>query len=155
MDGQPEAALKVWRRNRKNLLRFMDSYDAGQMNRIPDGFSNNLIWNLGHILVVQQLLVYGLSGQPLHIPKKLVLRYQRDTRPGGPVDDFEISEIRERLEATVLLLEQDLEAARFGAFRPFTNSAGFEVTNLQEAITFNNFHEGLHLGYMLSIRKFL
>ncbi|WP_336298666.1 MULTISPECIES: DinB family protein [unclassified Robiginitalea] len=155
MDVHPEAALQVWRRNRKNLLQFMNSYDAAQLNRVPDGFSNNLIWNLGHILAVQQLLVYGLSGQPLHIPQKFVVRYQRDTRPEGPVDEAEISEIREWLERTVPLLDKDLEANRFGTFRPFTNSAGFPVTNLQEAITFNNFHEGLHLGYMLSIRKFL
>ena len=155
MDVHPEAALQVWRKNRKNLLRFMDSYDDGQLNRVPDGFSNNLIWNLGHILVVQQLLVYGLSGQPLHIPRKFVAAYQRDTRPEGPADQAEISEIRRWLGETVALLDNDLEARIFGSFRPFTNSAGFRVTNLQEAITFNNFHEGLHLGYMLSIRKFL
>ena len=83
MDVHPEAALQVWRRNRKNLLQFMNSYDAAQLNRVPDGFSNNLIWNLGHILAVQQLLVYGLSGQPLQIPQKFVVRYQRDTRPAG------------------------------------------------------------------------
>ena len=133
----------------------MDSYDEGQLNRVPDGFSNNLVWHLGHILVVQQLLVYGLSGQPLHIPKKFVAAYQRDTRPEGRADQSEISEIRHWLQETVPLLEDDLEAERFESFRAFTNSAGFRVTNLQEAITFNNFHEGLHLGYMLSIRKFL
>ncbi len=134
MDVHPEAALQVWRRNRKNLLQFMNSYDAAQLNRVPDGFSNNLIWNLGHILAVQQLLVYGLSGQPLQIPQKFVVRYQRDTRPEGPVD---------------------LAATRLGTFRPSPSSAGFRATNLQEAISFNYFHEGLHLGYMLSIRKFL
>jgi hypothetical protein len=29
-----------------------------------EGYSNNLIWNIAHIIVVQQMLVYKLSGLP-------------------------------------------------------------------------------------------
>lgn len=31
----------------------------------------------------------------------------------------------------------------------------FYLRNLQDAVTFNNYHEGTHFGYMLSIAKFL
>jgi hypothetical protein len=29
-----------------------------QLNTIPEGYNNNLIWNIAHIIVVQQMLVY-------------------------------------------------------------------------------------------------
>jgi len=29
------------------------------------------------------------------------------------------------------------------------------LKNAEEAIVYNNFHEGLHLGIMMSIRKFI
>ncbi|MBC2839424.1 DinB family protein [Robiginitalea sp. SC105] len=148
-----EEELDIWRTNRKNLQGFLHAFDAGQLNRVPDGFSNNLIWNLGHILVVQQLLVYGLSGQVLHIPQELIPKYQRGSRPEGDVGQEEIALIGKLLADTVPLLEEDIRENRFGTFRPFTNSAGFRITDLPQAVAFNNFHEGLHLGYMMSIRK--
>ncbi len=150
-----ESALQVWRTHRNNLLAFMDSYGPEKLNTVPDGFSNNLIWHLGHTLVVQQLLVYRLSGLDLHIPEDFVPKYGRGSKPGKDAPTDEIALIRDRLNATVPQLEADLRGRRFTEFRPFTNSAGFHLTNVEEAVVFNNFHEGLHLGYMLSIRKFL
>jgi hypothetical protein len=32
-----------------------------QLNKIPEGYNNNLIWNIAHVVVVQQMLVYKLS----------------------------------------------------------------------------------------------
>jgi hypothetical protein len=39
---------------------------------IPEGYSNNLIWNIAHIIVVQQMLVYKLSGLPMMISDEMV-----------------------------------------------------------------------------------
>jgi len=32
---------------------------------------------------------------------------------------------------------------------------GYEVKNFDDALLFNNFHEGTHLGVILSIKKFI
>ena len=32
---------------------------------------------------------------------------------------------------------------------------GFHLDALKEALEFNNYHEGLHLGFMINIRKFV
>jgi len=42
-------------------LEYFDNYTLEQLNKIPEGFSNNLIWNIGHIIVTQQVLIYKLS----------------------------------------------------------------------------------------------
>ena len=36
-----------------------------------------------------------------------------------------------------------------------TKSTGFTMENANQAAEFNNFHEGIHLGIILQIRKFL
>jgi hypothetical protein len=36
-------------------------YTLEQLNKIPEGYNNNLIWNIAHVVVVQQMLVYKLS----------------------------------------------------------------------------------------------
>ena len=57
-----ENTFKIWETNRKLYLNFLNTYNLEQLNKIPDGFSNNIIWNIGHIVVSQQALVYRLSG---------------------------------------------------------------------------------------------
>lgn len=34
-------------------------------------------------------------------------------------------------------------------------ATGFDLTTLDDALEFNNYHEGLHLGMMMSVRKFV
>jgi hypothetical protein len=43
-----------------------------------EGYSNNLIWNIAHIIVVQQMLVYKLSGLPMMISDEMVEKYKRN-----------------------------------------------------------------------------
>lgn len=45
------------RTSREVYARYFENYTLEQLNKVPQGFSNNLIWNIGHIIVSQQLLV--------------------------------------------------------------------------------------------------
>jgi hypothetical protein len=58
-----EATFKIWETSRKKYLELIENYSLEQLNKIPQGFSNNLVWNLGHIIVSQQGLVssFGFS----------------------------------------------------------------------------------------------
>ena len=53
-----EATFKIWETSRKMYLKIVENYSLEHLNKIPEGFSNNLAWNLGHIIVSQQGLVY-------------------------------------------------------------------------------------------------
>jgi hypothetical protein len=62
-------------------IEYVDSlngYSLEQLNKIPqEGYSNNLIWNIGHTVVVQQMLVYKLSGLPMMIHDEMVSKYKK------------------------------------------------------------------------------
>ena len=57
----------VTKNSRKALSHFLDVISLEQLNKIPVGFNNNIIWNITHIVVVQQMLAYKLSGLPMLI----------------------------------------------------------------------------------------
>jgi len=57
-------------------LKFFENYSLEQLNRIPDGFSNNLIWNIGHIIATQHKLIYIGSEVEGHIPDQIFNSYQ-------------------------------------------------------------------------------
>lgn len=58
--------LDVIKKTRYSLLEQINDLDEQQLNQIPDGFSNNITWNLGHMVSSQQGLCYLKGGlQPL------------------------------------------------------------------------------------------
>ena len=125
------------------------------MNKIPVGFSNNLIWNIGHIIVAQQVLVYKLSGLPMMIADEMVDKYKNGSRPERDVTQAELDEIKNLLLETINKTAADYNNGVFKTYNEYTTSIGFNLKNAEEAIVYNNFHEGLHLGIMMSLRKFI
>ena len=63
--------------SRKVLLQFLEKYSVEELNKIPEGFSNNIIWNIGHIIVVQQMLVYKLSSLPMMISEEMIEKFKK------------------------------------------------------------------------------
>jgi hypothetical protein len=150
-----EHEFKITRVSREVYDRFFDDYSLQQMNKIPPGFSNNLIWNIGHIIVSQQMLVYGGAGEQLHVSDALVGKYMRGTKPEHDLSQKEADEIRALLFAPVERTEQDYYNKLFKTFTERKTQLGFTLSTVEDAITFNNYHEGIHLGIMMSIKKFL
>lgn len=150
-----QTTFKINRTSRNTLSKFFENYSLEQLNAIPQGFSNNLIWNIGHIVVVQQMLVYKLSGLPMIISDEMVAKYMRGTKPEGDVSQEEVDEIKTLLFSTLEKVEKDFADEIFNGYQEFTTMSGFTVKNAQEAMTFNNYHEGVHTGIMMQIKKFI
>lgn len=150
-----EAILKAWKTSRKLYLDYFDKYNLEQLNLTPPKFSNNLIWNIGHIIAAQQALVYKSSNLPINITESFFDKYKPGTRPGDPVSQTEVDEIRSLLFSMIDQTEADLKNGKFVTFTERTTITGFHLGNLQDALVFNNYHEGLHLGYMKSIARFV
>ena len=145
----------ITRTSRKILSQFLEKYTLEQLNKIPEGFSNNLIWNIAHIVVTQQILVYKLSGLPMIISDELLNAYKKGSKPEHSASQSEVEEIKILLSKTIDQTEKDFENGVFQNFEEYPTSTGFVLKSTQDAMVFNNFHEGLHIGIMMSIRKFL
>jgi len=143
------------RTSRTIISKFLDNYTLEKLNTIPNGFNNNLIWNIGHIVVVQQMLVYNLSGLPMMVSPEMVAKYKRGTKPEADVTKEEADEIRELLITTIDQCEADFSKQVFKNYNTFTTATGFILTTAEDAMAFNYYHEATHLGIMMGIRKFI
>ena len=144
--------LKV---GRKLLLKSIKGLSDEQLNTIPDGFSNNIIWNVGHVLVTQQLLVYALSGNTPRISKEQIEFFRKGTKPDQIISASEIKSILEDIEKTVDEMETDYGNGLFKTYKEYPTSYGITLKTAEEAIQFNNIHEALHLGYILAMKKLI
>ena len=147
--------IDMTRTSRNTLFQFLEKYTLEELNKIPHQYNNNLIWNIAHIIVVQQMLVYNLSGLPMMVSAEMVNKYKRGTKPEAEVTQEEVEEIKALLFATIDQTEKDFQNGVFKTYTEFTTMSGFNLKNAAQAAEFNNYHEGTHTGIMMSIRKFL
>jgi DinB superfamily len=150
-----EITFKIWETNRNIYATFLEKYSVEQLNTIPTGFSNNLVWNLGHIIVIQQALVYRLSGLPMYISDSLFETYRNGSKPTGMTTQAEIDELKNLLFFLLEKTKEDYAAGKFVNYNEYTTGTGFHLASTIEALEFNNYHEALHLGFMMNIRKFI
>jgi hypothetical protein len=142
-------------KNRAVLKIFIETYSLEDLNKVPEGFGNNIIWNIAHTIATQQILVYGLSGLPTAIPEDFINRFRKGTKVDRNLNQVEVEEIKGLLFSTVEKLKEDYNNKIFKSFNAYTVTTKSTLTNVEEAIAFNNFHEGIHLGYILALKKSL
>jgi len=150
-----EATFNINNTSRTVISKILENHTLEQLNTIPEGFSNNLIWNIAHVIVVQQMLVYNLSGLPMMISDDMVAKYKRGTKPEHSVTQEEVNEIKTLLFATLEQTKKDFDNNIFKTFTEFTSMSGYTMKTAMDAMEFNNYHEALHTGIMMQIRKFI
>ncbi len=145
----------VLRKSRDLILKEIEDLTLEQLHIIPTGFKNNIAWNFAHLVVTQQLLNYKLSGLNCLCPDELIEAYKKGTVPTKTFTEEEFEEVKELFLGLPDTLEEDYEAGIFEEYNEYPTSTGFVLTSIESAISFNNFHEGIHYGIIRSIKKFL
>lgn len=148
-------AFDITLKNRKILSSFLDNFSLEQLNKIPNGYSNNIIWNIAHLIATQQQLVYGLSGLPMYVADEFVAKYGKGSKPMNNVTQQEVNEIKELLFSTLEQTRNDFQEGVFKEYNAYTTSTNSTIKSVKDAIEFNNFHEGIHLGYILAMKKLI
>jgi hypothetical protein len=138
---------------RKNLLGLLRSFSDEQLNLVPPGFKNNLIWNLGHIIVSQQIICYKYSGITPVIPSRYIDLFKKGTAPDGSIQHEDIAILKELAIDTVVKLIEDFQNGIFKEYEGFQSQYGVRLSTIEDAIVFNNTHEGIHLGYIMALIK--
>lgn len=145
----------VLRKSRELVLKELEGLTLDEIHRIPEGFKNNIAWNVAHLVVTQQLLHYKLSGLNPLCPDDLIEAHRKGTTPTKVFATEEFEEVKELLIGLPDTLEEDFEAGIFENYQEYPTSTGFVLSSIKNAIPFNNFHEGIHYGIIRSIKKFL
>ena len=138
---------------RRNLLAQLQQNSLEDLLLIPDGFNNNMYWNIAHCVATQQLLHYYLSGNPFRIDRYWVDTYKKGTLPKLDVSISEVEDLRYLLVETSKILVKDYDHDIFDDYTSYTTSFGLDLKNIKDAVIFNNMHESLHYGYAMAQKR--
>ena len=138
---------------RSSMLRILESKSYEELVRIPHNFKNSIFWNIAHLLVTQQLLCYRLGGLDLKIEESMVKKYGKGSLAIEEVERSDIEYVKEHLAVASINLQEDYKNDVFKDYKPYLTSTGIELKNIEDALTFSAYHDGIHLGVVLSLMK--
>jgi RNA-binding protein YlmH len=83
---------------------------------------------------------------------ELVEKYKKGTRPSADTTQEEVDLVQELL-SRIDQTKKDLITIFSPNFKNTQHQLVLCLQNVADAMNFNNFHEGIHLGVLMSIRK--
>jgi hypothetical protein len=143
------------RKTRGFLLQMLEGLSLEAINHIPDGFANNIAWNIGHLIAAQQGVCYKRAGLPAVVSDTFFDMYKPGSKPERAITAEELEEIKILSHTTLEQLEADYEKGLFNNYTTWTTRYGVELTTIEEAMQFIQYHEGLHTGYVMALRRVL
>lgn len=153
MKNDTESAIAHLKISRATCLKLIQDLTHEQLITIPKGFNNSIYWNVAHLVVTQQLLNYKLSNLPMYLDNEVVDNFRKGSkaRQNYLVEDWE--RIVEAFKALPIQLEVDYTDGIFKEYSEYKTSYGITLNKIDDAIAFNNIHEGLHIGYIMALKR--
>jgi len=123
---------------------------------IPEGFNNNLRWNLGHVYYVQERFAFYFAGEPTQLPDHFEVLFPNGTKPADwvvapPTKDVLLQFLTDQPRRIQSVLTNRLEER---VKEPFTTRNGLTLSTIQEFLTYTLYHEGIHFNTINFLKRF-
>lgn len=150
-----EEIFKFMADSRQSFIDTINRLSLEELNEVPQGYNNNIIWNFGHIIVSTPLLCYvrtGIweDGQVI----KYVDKYKKGTKPNGLAGASELEELKAIALSSVEQLKKDYKEGVFEAMQSFnTSTYQSSLYTMEDVLITCVGHDNLHYGYAKALIK--
>ncbi|MGO4499320.1 DinB family protein [Paenibacillus sp. 2RAB27] len=141
---------------RQSTIKAVAGLSESTIDHIPEGFNNNIRWNLGHIYTVQEKFAFHFAGEPLQLPENFDRLFAKGTKPADWHEKLPSLE-----ELLVLLAEQPKRIQEVlqdrldeRVAKPFTTGSGLLLNTIGEFLNFTLYHEGMHFNTITILKRF-
>lgn len=150
------SSITILKQTRALILNTVKDLSQDQWFAMPEGFDNNIAWNVGHIVTSMQGMVYRNSGLDLNVTPEMIGNFKPGTSPLDWSDQPNTDELLKLLIEHGDTLEADAAAGKLNVeYNGFSTKSGLSVQTVEDAINFDIFHEGMHLGTVQALKNFV
>lgn len=134
-------------------ISLLEELNADEWLAQPAGFANNIAWNVGHMLLVRHNLIYRNSGLESGLDDSMGAMYKPGSSPADWENQPNGAALLDLFKSMSAKLAADVESGLFEGttFNNF-DLGGVPIDSVDDAASFNLFHEGIHLANINDIR---
>ena len=148
-------AFTTFRITRHHMMRELEGLSHEDMLVIPDGRDDNVIWNVGHLLCSLSRLTYVFSGHPLPIPEHYLELFGKGTSAKNWTESPNVAEVLANFTSVAVQVEMDYVSGKFNGYKSLQITPEDTISSVEEAVAFHCFHEGLHIGMIITLKELL
>ena len=146
-----------------DLTRFIRGLMLGQLEglsdddwcAIPEGLSNNILWNAGHIAFYQSAFLLKHFGQPTPVPDSFKDPFKAGSNPKEWTEKPDAAAVIAALKALPDAIAAADAAGAYASCKEFKLGDRLTMTDPFEIFMFHAMHEGVHNGRIIAIKKLL
>lgn len=139
---------------RKNTLKAVENITEEIADTIPEGFNNNIRWHLGHLYVVQEKFAFATLDLPMELPEEMITFFAPGTSPSNwETTPPSLAEIANLLGTQMERVKETLQnRLHEDVIHPFTTKSGLTLATVEQFLSFNLYHEGVHVSTIKAIK---
>ncbi|WP_338021760.1 DinB family protein [Bacillus pakistanensis] len=147
-----EVLFKQIETYRSEVLAAVEDVTSEEAEIIPNGFHNNIRWNLGHIFLDQFLWIQAITKEDANVPEPFHSWFGFGTFPKDfTADTPSFEELKTLLKQQPARLKQAYGNRLEEEFPP----TEMGIHTIEQVLIRTIFHEGMHLQAIWDLRKYL
>jgi hypothetical protein len=133
---------------RNQTLKALEGTPESMEARIPEKFRNHILWQAGHIYLVQERFAFLIHGFDAQLPELFKALFAPGTTPLAwtetPPSLSEVIDMLRKQQQRIQLALKDRIGEK--APSPYTTSSGMTLETMGEFLNFSLYHEGMHFN---------
>lgn len=140
----------------KKIIELLSNLSLNTINKIPEGFNNNIAWNFGHVATSSYSLAFRVTKVDADFQIPHFDKYKKGSKPEGFVAQEEINELIALADNFTNAIKLASGAHRFEQVAEYTTQT-FEVpvTSINDMLTTIAMHNTLHWQIIKDYKRIL
>ncbi|MDH6369419.1 hypothetical protein M2444_001197 [Paenibacillus sp. PastF-3] len=140
---------------RSVTVRAVEVLSEEILDIIPQGFNNNIRWNLGHIYLVQEKFAFHSARELMQLPESFERLFAKGTKPAAWSEKPPTLKVLiEMLSEQPKRIQEAMHNRLSEQVTPLTTGSGLTLNTIGEFINFTLYHEGMHFNTIKLLNRF-
>ena len=139
---------------RATTLLVVEGVSESGATKIPEGFNNNILWNLGHVYLSLERFALHFAGEPVQIPESFATFFGGGTKPVDWVGEPPaLAEVLELLKEQPNRIREKLQNRLNETVAQPITIRNVKLSTVGELLSFSLFPEGMHVQNLKILRR--